>query len=69
MTVEERLSEAEAALHKLALGQGVVEVRDSNGDSVRYQQAKRGDLVAYIEDLRRQAGTAGAFAPMQFWGR
>lgn len=69
MTLTERLTEAESALHKLVIGQGVVEVHDANGESVRYERAKRGDLVAYIDDIKRQLGTANSSAPMQFWFR
>ncbi|WP_425102162.1 gpW family head-tail joining protein [Tropicibacter sp. S64] len=35
-TLAERLAEAENALHDLLLGQQSVEVRDSNGESVRF---------------------------------
>ena len=61
LTLQERLTEAEAAYHKLQLGEGVAEVRDSNGESLRYTQANAARLRAYIADLKAQiaAETAG----------
>ncbi|BBU54062.1 hypothetical protein KU6B_03270 [Mameliella alba] len=50
-TLAERLAEAENALHDLLLGQQSVEVRDSNGESVRFTPAKREALRAYIRQL------------------
>lgn len=54
LTVQERLIEAEVALHALLTGQAVAEVRDSNGETVRYTIANASRLRAYIEELRRQ---------------
>jgi len=58
-TIRERLNEAEAAYHDLQIGKAVVEVRDSNGESVRYTLANSARLSAYIQDLKRQiSGTS-----------
>ncbi|EGL63567.1 hypothetical protein AGRO_3636 [Agrobacterium sp. ATCC 31749] len=48
------LREAEKALHELLTGKGVAEVRDSNGESVRYTMANVSRLRQYIEDLKSQ---------------
>lgn len=64
MTLQDRLNEAEQALHDLAIGKSVAELRDSNGETVRYTVANRGALNAYIADLRRQLGL-GELGPMR----
>lgn len=55
-TILQRLVEAETAYHKLMLGGAdggtVVEVRDSNGEMVRYTTANATRLKQYIEYLR-----------------
>jgi len=53
-TLQERLTEAEAAYHDLLIGKAAVEVRDSNGETVRYTSANRAALASYIADLKRQ---------------
>jgi len=50
-TNAEMLTEAKAALHALATGTAVVEVRDSSGESVRYTRANLSSLRNYIADL------------------
>jgi hypothetical protein len=69
MTTQERLTEAEKAYHDLMSGRAVVEVRDQNGEAVRYQAANAFRLAAYIQELKNQLGTYGSARPMQFWGR
>lgn len=68
MTLTERLKEAEDAFHDLTIGRSVVEVVDQNGERIRYGQARKGDLLQYIADLKRQI-EGRANAPMEFWGR
>ncbi|WP_426027676.1 gpW family head-tail joining protein [Brevundimonas sp. TWP2-3-4b2] len=53
-SIHQRLSEAEAAYHSLALGRSAVEVRDSSGEAVKYRQADFSALARYIADLKRQ---------------
>ncbi|MFT4913346.1 MAG: hypothetical protein ACI9YM_001943 [Brevundimonas sp.] len=60
-TLAERLTEAEAALHKLLTGAAAVEVQDASGDRVRFAKADRASLAAYVSDLRRQL--AGSSRP------
>lgn len=52
LTLAERLVEAEAAYHSLALGQSVVEVRDASGDTLRYKSTDKSSLKAYINELK-----------------
>ena len=51
-TLAERLIEAEQALHMLLLGQSVVEVRDANGESVRYTAGNVSRIRLYIAELK-----------------
>jgi hypothetical protein len=65
-TLQERLDEAETALHDLLLGKSVVELRDSNGEVVRYNQASRSALRAYVEELKALIDpTAVDYSPMR----
>ena len=50
------LKEAEAAMHALMTGTQVIEVKDQNGETIRDNQAKKGDLAIYIEMLRLKLG-------------
>ena len=65
LTLAERLVEAEAAYHALQTGSGVVEVRDSNGESIRYTQANASRLRAYILDLKQQIAAEAAGKAVQ----
>lgn len=58
--LEARLSEAEDAFHKLSLGTSVVEIRDSNGESVRYTSTDKSTLASYIGSLKAQLGLTNA---------
>lgn len=58
-TLQARLDEAEAALHRLTTGSQAEDVRYAAGPanrSVRYTAANIAELRAYIADLRRQLG-------------
>lgn len=59
-TLAERLTEAEAAYHDLAIGKAVVEVRDANGETVRYTAPNLGRLAAYIQDLKNQINSTAS---------
>ena len=68
LTLAERLVDAEAQYHLLLTGQSVVEVKDQNGESIRYTVANASRLLAYINDLKAQiAGKSAANAPMRFF--
>ncbi len=62
--LRERLAEAQDAYHQLALGRSVVEVRDSNGEMVKYSQASIRLLTTYIASLERQLGLSAVLPPM-----
>lgn len=59
MTLAERLVEAESAYHDLLTGKSVVELRDSNGELVRYSAANRSALQNYIASLQAQIAASG----------
>lgn len=50
-TVDERISEAEDALHELVLGRRTATI-SRNGKSVTYTQTNRVDLERYIAQLK-----------------
>lgn len=67
LTTAEKLVEAQAAYHRLMTSQQPVEIRDSNGESIRYTIANASRLKAYIAELKNEiAGTvkAGPFRPV-----
>ncbi|MCF2870308.1 gpW family protein [Octadecabacter sp. G9-8] len=58
MTLAEKLSEAQAAYHRLQIGESASVVVDQNGERVEYRPASLAKLAAYIGDLQSQiAGT------------
>lgn len=57
------LIEARAAYHKLMTGTSLVELRDQNGESVRFTAINRAALYAYIQDLERQVDSPTAVRP------
>ena len=67
MTLEEKLASAEAAYHNLLTGTAVVEVRDQNGEMVRYNAASAPRLAAYINELKRQLSTTTTTGPLSVW--
>ena len=52
--LQTRLAEAETALHNALIGKGVAEVRDFNGEMVRYSKTDTASLRAYIKELQDQ---------------
>ena len=70
-TTADLLTEAKAAYHRLLMGTSAVEIRDSNGESIRYTSANASRLKAYIAELEGElAGTsAAARRPLRpVWG-
>jgi hypothetical protein len=67
-TVQEQLLEARSAYHDLQIGKAVASVRDQNGEEIRYTQASRNDLLAYIGSLQNQVtpSTTCTLGPMRF---
>lgn len=58
------LTEAKAARHALLTGTAVASARDQNGEEVRYTQADRSALTAYIAELEALiAAEAGSCLP------
>lgn len=50
------LTQAETAYNSLMAGGAAVEFKDQNGESIRYSSANRGNLLAYINQLRAALG-------------
>lgn len=65
LTTEERLAEAEQAYHELVTGQGVAEVRDQNGETIRYARADLPKLNLYIESLKQLLSGSSPCGPMR----
>lgn len=67
--LEAKLADAEAAYHALMIGQSIAELRDQNGELVRYTPANAGRLLAYITSLKQQLGLIGVngFSPARAW--
>jgi hypothetical protein len=63
LTAQQRLTEAEAALHALALGKSVVEITDASGDKVRYGPANMSRLREYIADLKSEVAGVSRVSP------
>jgi len=54
--LQTRLDEAEQAYHSLMTGVSVAELRDHNGELIRYTPANASRLLAYIQSLKIQLG-------------
>ncbi|WP_180899206.1 gpW family head-tail joining protein [Martelella soudanensis] len=64
-TPQERLRDAQLALHKLEIGQSVVTI-SYEGESVSYTAANRTSLQAYIRRLQAELGVAAQASPRIF---
>lgn len=69
VTLQSRLAEAEAAYHSLMVGGSVAELRDHNGEQIRYTPANASRLSAYITWLKIQLGLlpANSLRPGRGW--
>lgn len=61
--LETRLAAAENAYHNLMIGHSVAELRDQNGEMVRYTPASVSRLAAYIDQLKIELGQKYPSAP------
>lgn len=68
-TLQQRLAEAETALHNALLGNAPTVVVDQNGERIEYSRTRPGDLNKYIQSLRWQIaqlqGTAVTGGPLR----
>lgn len=55
-TLEARLAEAEAALHRLLISRQTVQLRRADGSQVEYTAASADSLRGYIAELKSQLG-------------
>ncbi len=63
---QQLLNEARAAYHRLMIGEQVVEVRDQNGEMIRYSRSDADKLKAYIKELENLLGIS-VNKPVRFW--
>jgi hypothetical protein len=56
LTPQQKLEEAESALHSLQTGTMARVIVDRNGERVEFTSANRQGLITYISDLRLQVG-------------
>ena len=66
---QQRLVEARDALHRISIGQSLVEVRDQNGELVRYSPASAQKLRMYISELEFLLNGAASSQPFKVWLR
>lgn len=57
------LAEAEQAYHKLNMGQRARVFVDQNGERIEYDGATRGQLLSYINELKRDLGLTSIPGP------
>ena len=62
--LQARLDEAEEALHRIELGQGVRVFVDQNGERIEYTASNRSSLQAYIRKLKFQLNPSSEGGPM-----
>lgn len=67
-TTEQRLIDAENALHALITGELIVSVTVSGGRTNQYTPANASELRKYIAGLKRELGTGGYLGPIEFFG-
>jgi len=68
-TTEQRLIEAENALHALITGELIASVTVPGGRTNQYTPANIGELRKYIAELKRELGkTGGYLGPIEFFG-
>lgn len=65
LTSQQRLDEAREAYHTLLTNGGVAEIRDQNGESVRYYKADASKLALYIASLERELSVGSVSCPMR----
>ena len=66
MTLAERLTESEAAYHRLQIGEAAIVFVDQNGERVEYTRASAPRLAAYIADLKREIAGQSRPAALKF---
>lgn len=64
MDLTTALAEAEKALHLLMTGQSAAEIRDHNGELIRFNQVNQLALQKYILGLKSQLGIAPFGGPI-----
>lgn len=64
---QEMLKEARAAYIRLAMGGGIAEFKDQNGETVRYSRTDLKALADLIRMMEIELGLAPVLRPMKVW--
>ncbi len=56
LSTQDRLTEAEDALHALVIGRSARVFVDQNGERIEYTSINRAGLVTYIDSLKAELG-------------
>ncbi len=56
LSTQDRLTEAEDALHALLIGRSARVFVDQNGERIEYTSVNRAGLVTYIDSLKNELG-------------
>jgi hypothetical protein len=64
--LRQMLIEARRALHELAIGDRLFEIRDQNGELIRYTRQNKKELMEYIQWLESQLGCRKVLKPIEF---
>ena len=64
MTLDEKIAEAEAAMHDLATGKQVRVVVDQSGERIEFTASSAARLRGYVEDLKAQKAGSTRRGPM-----
>lgn len=65
--LEQRLEQAEDALHQLLTGESVRVFVDQNGERIEYAAGNAVRLQSYIQNLKIQLGKLKIAGPMSVW--
>ncbi len=64
---QEMLKEAREAYIRLAMGGGIAEFKDQNGETVRYSRTDLKALADLIRMMEIELGLAPVLRPMKVW--
>jgi hypothetical protein len=67
LTTQQKLEEAELALHRLNCGQSARVIVDQNGERSEFTAANAGRLQAYINQLKVELGLISTPGPLHVW--
>lgn len=65
--IRQMLRDARNALHSLMTGKQAVEIRDQNGEMIKYTRSSKADLEDYIRYLEGLLGCRTVLRPIEFF--